>query len=69
MDRRESELRALLKMIRDLGGSAPWPMLVNNCNKYGIPLLDLKPLLESAKRKGLIQEKAGIYSLVRFVKH
>ena len=69
MSRREAELRALLKMIRDLGGSAPWPMLVNNCDRYGIPLLDLKPLLETAKRRGLIKEKAGFYSLVRVVKH
>ncbi|WP_042681868.1 hypothetical protein [Thermococcus paralvinellae] len=64
-----SELRALLKMIRDFGGSASWPVLVNNCNKYGIPLLDLKPLLEIAKERGLIKEEAGIYTLVRAVKH
>ncbi|MBO8174166.1 MAG: hypothetical protein H0Z18_02785 [Thermococcus sp.] len=69
MGREASELRALLKMIRDFGGSASWPVLVNNCSKHGIPLLDLKPLLEIAKQRGLIKEEAGIYTLVRVVRH
>jgi len=69
MSRETSELRALLKMIRDFGGSASWPVLVNNCSKYGIPLLDLKPLLEIAKQRGLIKEEAGVYTLVRAVRH
>ncbi|NJE08139.1 hypothetical protein E3E31_06330 [Thermococcus sp. M39] len=64
-----SELGALLKMIEDFGGSASWPVLVNNCSKYGIPLLDLKPLLEIAKERGLIKEEAGICTLVKAVKH
>ncbi|NJE13782.1 hypothetical protein [Thermococcus sp. LS2] len=69
MGREASELRALLKMIRDFGGSASWPVLVNNCSKYGIQFLDLKLLLEIAKQRGLIKEEAGIYTLVRIVKH
>ncbi|NJE08123.1 hypothetical protein E3E31_06250 [Thermococcus sp. M39] len=69
MSREASELRVLLKMIRDFGGSASWPVLVNNCSKYGIQFLDLKSLLEIAKERGLIKEEAGIYTLVRTVGH
>jgi len=31
--------------------------------------LDLKPLLEIAKQRGIIKEEAGAYTLVRTVKH
>jgi|GEM_PF-2816489 hypothetical protein len=64
MEGESSELKALLKMIKDLGGKATWPELVNNSSKYNISLLDLKPLLEIAKRRGYIREEGEFYRLV-----
>ncbi|AIF69222.1 hypothetical protein PAP_04025 [Palaeococcus pacificus DY20341] len=57
------KLRALLKMIEDLGEDASWPLIVNRASDYGLKFIELKPLIKLAEKRGYIIEEGGFYRL------